>query len=37
MKRNWTVLLIGGASGSGKTSVSFRLASHLAIGITCIK
>jgi 2-phosphoglycerate kinase len=28
------VLLIGGASGVGKTSVSYRLASHFGVGIT---
>jgi 2-phosphoglycerate kinase len=28
------VLLIGGASGSGKTSISYRLAHHFGIGIT---
>jgi 2-phosphoglycerate kinase len=32
--RSWDVLLIGGASGTGKTSVSYRLAHHFAIGIT---
>jgi 2-phosphoglycerate kinase len=32
--RSWLVLLIGGASGSGKTSISYRLAHHLGIGIT---
>jgi 2-phosphoglycerate kinase len=32
--RTWQVLLIGGASGSGKTSVSYRLAHHFGIGIT---
>jgi 2-phosphoglycerate kinase len=32
--RSWLVLLIGGASGSGKTSVSYRLAQHFGIGIT---
>jgi hypothetical protein len=30
----WDVLLIGGASGTGKTSVSYRLAQHFGIGIT---
>lgn len=30
----WTVLLIGGASGSGKTSVSYHVARHFGIGIT---
>ena len=32
--RTWQVLLIGGASGSGKTSVSYRLARHFDVGIT---
>ena len=32
--RSWQVLLIGGASGSGKTSVSYRLAHHFNVGIT---
>jgi 2-phosphoglycerate kinase len=35
-KRSWEVLLIGGASGTGKTSVAFRLAHHFAVGITAI-
>lgn len=30
----WTVLLIGGASGTGKTSVSYDVARHFGIGIT---
>jgi 2-phosphoglycerate kinase len=30
----WTVLLIGGASGSGKTSVSYHVARHFDVGIT---
>jgi 2-phosphoglycerate kinase len=30
----WTVLLIGGASGCGKTSVSYDVARHFGIGIT---
>lgn len=34
LERSWTVLLIGGASGSGKTSVSYRLAHLLGVGIT---
>jgi 2-phosphoglycerate kinase len=33
-QRTWQVLLIGGASGVGKTSVSYRLAQHYGIGIT---
>jgi 2-phosphoglycerate kinase len=32
--RSWDVLLIGGASGAGKTSVSYRLAGHFKVGIT---
>ena len=32
--RDWTVLLIGGASGVGKTQVSYRLARHFGVGIT---
>ncbi len=32
--RTWEVLLIGGASGTGKTSVSYRLARHFGVGIT---
>jgi 2-phosphoglycerate kinase len=33
-ERAWEVLLIGGASGTGKTRVSYRLARHFGIGIT---
>ncbi|HLG62070.1 MAG TPA: hypothetical protein VKY19_09065 [Ktedonosporobacter sp.] len=33
-QRSWQVLLLGGASGTGKTSVSYRLAHHFRIGIT---
>lgn len=33
-QRTWDVLLIGGASGVGKTSVSYRLAQHYQVGIT---
>ena len=32
--RSWQVLLIGGASGAGKTSVSYRLAQKFKVGIT---
>lgn len=32
--RAWQVLLIGGASGVGKTQVSYRLAQHFGVGIT---
>ena len=31
---DWDVLLIGGASGTGKTSISYRLAQHFGVGIT---
>jgi 2-phosphoglycerate kinase len=33
-ERPWHVLLIGGASGVGKTRVSYRLAHHFGVGIT---
>lgn len=33
-ERTWDILLIGGASGVGKTSVSYRLAHYFGIGIT---
>ena len=33
-RRRWDVLLIGGASGTGKTSVSYRLASDHGVGLT---
>lgn len=33
-QRTWDVLLIGGASGVGKTSVSYRLAHQYRVGIT---
>lgn len=32
--RSWQVLLFGGASGVGKTHVSYRLARHFGIGVT---
>ena len=32
--RTWDVLLLGGPSGAGKTSVSYRLSKHYGIGIT---
>ena len=32
--RTWDVLLIGGASGTGKTSVSYQLARYFDVGIT---
>ncbi len=33
-QRTWQVLLLGGASGVGKTMVSYRLAHHFAVGLT---
>lgn len=33
-ERKWQVLLLGGASGVGKTSVSYRLARHFGVGLT---
>jgi 2-phosphoglycerate kinase len=33
-RRSWQVLLLGGPSGVGKTSVSYRLAQYFRIGIT---
>jgi 2-phosphoglycerate kinase len=35
-ERSWQVLLLGGASGTGKTHVSHRLAQELGIGITAV-
>lgn len=32
--RSWQVLIVGGPSGVGKTSVSYRLAHHFGVGIT---
>jgi 2-phosphoglycerate kinase len=32
--RRWQILLIGGASGTGKTAVSYRLARYFGVGIT---
>jgi len=32
--RDWQVLLIGGASGVGKTAVSYRVAERYGVGIT---
>lgn len=32
--RSWEVLLFGGASGTGKTSVSYRLARHFDVALT---
>lgn len=34
IQRGWDVLLIGGASGVGKTHVSYPLAGHFGLGIT---
>jgi 2-phosphoglycerate kinase len=34
VERGWDVLLIGGASGVGKTHVSYPLARHFGVGIT---
>jgi 2-phosphoglycerate kinase len=33
-QRDWQVLVFGGASGVGKTMVSYRLAHHFAVGLT---
>jgi 2-phosphoglycerate kinase len=33
-QRSWHVVLIGGASGVGKTQISYRLARHFGVGIT---
>jgi 2-phosphoglycerate kinase len=33
-RRDWQVLVLGGASGVGKTMVSYRLAHHFAFGLT---
>ena len=33
-RRDWQVLVFGGASGVGKTMVSYRLAQHFAVGLT---
>lgn len=33
-ERSWKVVLLGGASGVGKSSVSYRLAHHYGIGLT---
>jgi 2-phosphoglycerate kinase len=34
MQLPWQVLLLGGASGVGKTNVSYRLATHYGVGLT---
>ena len=36
VQRNWHILLIGGASGVGKTRISYPLARHFGVGITGI-
>ncbi len=33
-RRDWQVVVFGGASGVGKTMVSYRLAQHFAVGLT---
>ena len=33
-RRDWQVVVFGGASGVGKTMVSYRLAHHFAVGLT---
>lgn len=33
VKRNWTVLLIGGASGMGKSSIAYALAGHYKVNV----
>ena len=33
-RRDWQVVVFGGASGVGKTSVSYRLAQHFGVGLT---
>ena len=33
VKRNWDILIIGGASGSGKTSISLPLARHYGVDL----
>jgi 2-phosphoglycerate kinase len=35
-ERAWDVLLIGGASGTGKTTVAQRLAHHFGVGLTAV-
>lgn len=34
IERSWSVLLIGGPSGAGKTSASYPLARHFGVGLT---
>ncbi len=32
--RRWQVLLLGGASGAGKSAISYRLAHYFRVGLT---
>lgn len=32
-RRNWQILLLGGASGVGKTNISYRLAQYFGVGL----
>lgn len=32
-QRNWTVLFIGGASGTGKSSIAYEIANHYGINV----
>ncbi len=32
-QRNWTVLLIGGPSGTGKSSIAYRIAEHYGVNV----
>ena len=32
-KRNWTVLIIGGASGTGKSSIAYQLGEHYCVNV----
>jgi 2-phosphoglycerate kinase len=34
--RGWQVLLLGGAAGTGKTAVAYRLAQHFEVGLTAV-
>jgi 2-phosphoglycerate kinase len=36
MARPWDVLLLGGASGTGKTRVAYPLAHHLGVGVAAV-
>ncbi|HWC31912.1 MAG TPA: hypothetical protein VG709_02155 [Actinomycetota bacterium] len=35
-ERSWSVLLVGGASGVGKSAVSYRLAAELGVNLTAV-